>query len=226
MTIEIHLSGGYKDTKGVLHQRVVFGRRPTGKELFLIDSDPQARLSTQYNDLIMRVSITAFGGLTLPVTLKVLLSLDDIDRDDLNDAYERFITESLEDRKVDYPSSDTVKLAFGYEANGLAYDLVTFGRMTTGYDRIEADRLGLDRTARICFLMGKQITKLSQSEGSSVLDGPIDLNIFERLDAIDIHALQIGAAKWKEFFRRSRASLQGIGAGSNGLSLDAGDRPA
>lgn len=224
--IEIHLSGGYKDTKGVLHQRVVFGRRPTGRELFAIDSDPQAGLSTQYNDLIMRVSITAFGGLTMPVVLKALLTLDACDRDELNEAYEKFISESLGDRKVDFPSDEMVKLAFGYESNGLVYDLVTFGRMTNGYDLLEADRLGLDRTQRACFVIGKQITKLSQSEGSSVLDGPVALNIFEKLDAIDIHALQVGAAKWKEFFRRSRASLQKVGAGSNGLSLDAGDRPA
>lgn len=226
MKTEIHLSGGYRDTQGTRHQRVVFGKRPTGKELFAIDSDPQAGLSTQYNDLIIRVSITAFGKLTMPVPLTALLALDACDRDDLNEAYERFLNESLGDRKVDFPSDEMVKLAFGYEANGLTYDVATFGQMTTGYDLVEADRLGLDRTQRACFLIGKQITRLSQSEGTSVLEGPIGLNIFERLDAIDIHALQIGAAKWKSFFRLRRGNLQTERAGKNGLSPDAGYGPA
>ena len=226
-TYTANLLTGYTDKKGVVHKRVVFGKRLKGKEYFAIHSDPQSKIATQHGDLIARASIVKFGELSMPVPLNVLLSLDLVDREIIAEALEQFLQNSLEDRTIEYRDNETVRLAFGYDSNGLVYDLVTFGQMTNGYDEVEADRLGLEGAQRVCFLMGKQITKLSQSEGTSEFEGPISLNIFESLDALDIQALRVGAERWKQFFRRRAGEvLQGERSGENGLPSDASERPA
>ena len=56
------------------------------------------------------------------------------------------------------------------------------------------------------FLAGKQISKLSQSEGASVIEGPFDqkyiTTVFESLDLVDIMAVRAGSEVWRQSFRR------------------------
>jgi hypothetical protein len=209
--VTIDLPIGHTDLKKVMHTRVTFGQRISGKKLFAIDDDPQSEISTQYQDLLLRAAITEFGTLKMPVTLKVLLDLDSIDREDLNEAFNRFSVESLGERKVEHLADDKVRLAIGYESNGLVYDIVTFGRRLTGMDEVEADRFKLTGIRRICFLAGKQVVKLSQSEGASELDGPMPLEYFEKLDTLDIGAIRVASEVWRNSFRRPGARIPQIG---------------
>jgi hypothetical protein len=210
----IELPMGHTDLKKARHTRVTFGQRINGKRLFAIDDDPQSSINTQYQDLLLRAAITEFGTLKMPVSLNVLLNLDSIDREDLNEAFNKFSSEALGERQVEYLADNKVKMAIGYESNGLIYDLVEFGTRLTGMDDVEADKLKLDGIRRVCFLAGKQVVRLFQSEGSSVLDGPITLEYFEKLDVIDIQAIRLASEVWRNSFRRSGARTIEVGSGA------------
>lgn len=213
-TIELDL--GWKDAKGVTHKKVTFGKQLTGKQLFLIDDDPQSELATQYGALLLRAKITEFGTLTMPVTLKALLELDSIDRDDLNEASNKFSEAMMGDRKPEMLPDNKIRLAVGYERNGATYDVVEFGIRLTGMSEVEADKLGLKGTRRVCFLAGKQISKLSQSDGESVLEGPLEaqflFEVFEALDVSDIMVIRAGSEIYRQSFRRAGAAVQGLGS--------------
>lgn len=204
-TIELLI--GYTDKQKVTHRRVTFGCLLTGKQLFFIDDDPLSNIPTQAEDLILRAAIVEFGSLRMPVILPALLNLDSLDRDDLNEGYAEFTRINQDDAKPEFLSNNLMRLAIGYESNGLVYDMVEFGNRITGMDEVEADRLKLKGVRRACFLAGKQVTKLTQSDGQSELPGPIGLNIFESLYAVDLQALQVGGEIFRQSFRRVGAHL-------------------
>jgi hypothetical protein len=210
---------GHTDSNQVRHNQVTFGKRVNGKTFFAIDDDPQSSIPTQYTDLLLRAAITRFGTLKMPVALSVLLNLDSIDRDDLSEAFNRFSVESLGEKQVEYLSDSKVKLAIGYERNGLVYDVVEFGHRLTGMDEVAADREKLSGIRRVCFLAGRQVVRLSQSEGESALDGEISLNIFEGLDAVDIEAIRVGSEVWRNSFRRPGRGTVEVGAGPERSTL-------
>jgi hypothetical protein len=231
--LTIELIGGYTDKKGVTHRRVTIGKRITGKELFRAASDPQAVLDTQYNALILREKITEFGTLKMPVGLDVLLLLDSIDRDDLNDASNRFSgqAQTEDDDASDVAATEPellpdnrLRLLFGYTRNGLTYDLLEFGRRITGMDEIEADKLEFGGVKRQCFLAAKQISRLSQSEGTAELNGPFApdflVEMLESLDAVDLSYLRIASEVWRQSFRRPGENLQ---EGGSPQRADTGD---
>lgn len=211
-THSIQLELGYRDPKGTLHTDVTFGHLIAARELFQISEDRQAQSTTQYKDLLLRAAITKFGTLKLPVALSVLLALDSIDRDDLYAGVERFEELALEGRQVEFISDTKLKLAFGYESNGIVYDVVEFGTRITGMDEIEADRTYMGELRRRAFLAGKQATRMAQSDGASTLDGAIGLDIIERLYAVDTFALQAASETWRQSFRRSRKAVQENGS--------------
>lgn len=205
--VTIELDIGHTDKDKRKHTRVTFAKRISGKELFDIDADPQSAIPTQNQDLLMRAAITEFGTVKMPVPLAVLLNLDSLDRDDLSAAFNKFLNDSLGERKVEYPATGKVKLAIGYESNGLVYDLVEFGNRLTGMDEVEADNRGLTGVKRVLFFCGRQVSKLKQSEGASELDGPLEMEIFEKLDLIDIGAIRTAAEVWRHSFRRPGARV-------------------
>lgn len=226
----ITLISGYtgtdrKSKEPVNHKEVTFGKRINGRTLFAIDSDPQSNFPTQYGDLLLRASITKFGTLKMPVALAVLLSLDSIDREDLQAAFAVFSANSLKEVSDEYSeteeidaelddesmsgmiSENQVKLAIGLDKNGLVYDLCTFSRVLTGRDEVEADRQSLTGIKRICFLAGKQITQLSESNGTSILEFPngLDVSVFDELDMVDIYRIRTASEVWRNSFRTKRA---------------------
>ena len=160
ITHEIDLIGGAPDGKGGVHRHVVFGRRITCKDLMRIDTDPQARNPTQYEDLVMREAIVGFGTMKLPVPLTKLLDLDSVDREDLTAAHNGFQRQSLGDRTGEIASATEARLAFGFRVGEVEYPNVEFGLRITGRDEVEADRRGLSPgIARLCFLLGRQIQR-------------------------------------------------------------------
>lgn len=198
-TIELPI--GYTDSKEVTHKSVTFGHLITGKELFEIESDPQSALRSQYDDLILRQSITEFGSLKRPVPLSVFLALDSIDHDDLNEGLDIFSKKNREGREYEILASDKVKLVYGFEHNGLVYDVVEFGPRIIRMDDVEADKLGYEGARRHCFLAGKQIARFSQSDGASEWLGPVGLDIFEQLLVADIQAIRVAGEVHRQSFR-------------------------
>jgi hypothetical protein len=219
-TIELPI--GHKDKEGTLHNKVTFGKRITGRDLFLLESSPMASIPTQYQDLIMRVAITAFGTLRMPVVQTILLDLDTLDREDLAEAYQSFIVEGLGGREPVSLAVNKVKLALGFEHNEVVYDVVEFGTRLTGRDEVAADRLDLEGLKRACYMIGKQITKLSQSDGGLELSGPIDTEWFEKLDGVDILSLRVSAERWRQSFRLPRKAVQEEGDGESSLPAGQG----
>lgn len=201
---------GKDDTTGECHREVTFGQRYDGAAMFAIDDDPQSAVSTQFQLLTVRATITAFGTLPMPVPLDVLLKLDMLEIEDLIKAHNQYMAETIGERKVEYPSNSEVFLAFGYRANGHIYDRVTFGKRLNGYDRVAADTSGHKQSSlrRQYFLIGREITRLSTRDGQYTLDGPFGLEMVEKLDAEDVVALGVAATLWRESFRASRDAVQ------------------
>lgn len=210
--VTVYLDFGYTDSKGLTHTRVTIGKRATGKVLFQAQDDPQGALPTQYQDLVLRACITEFGTLATPVALNVLLSLDSIDREALYSAYGRYArqvtTDDGEPARAEPLGNTAVKLILGYEeAGGVVYDAVEFGTRITGHDEIEADRRGLEGLKRNCFLAGRQVIRLYQSNGTATLAGPMTLDMFETLDGVDVAAIRVGAEAFRNSFRGKRKDL-------------------
>lgn len=224
----IQLIVGYTDnTKGrKTHKSVTFGKLLTGRMLFAIDEDPQSNLPTQYEAMLIRACITEFGTLRMPTPLTALLALDSIERDDLTEAFNQFSEMNRGGKEPEQIDGTTLRLAVGYERNGLTYDVVTFGKRITGMDDVEADRLDLKGIRRICFLAGKQVVSLSQSDGKSTLEGQLGLEIFEELLASDIQAIRVASEVYRQSFRLSGAGVSPIGRGAERVDSGDGDRMA
>lgn len=213
-TIEhsIELIGGaiVKDTKSkkeLLHTKVTFGRRLTVKDLMTIEDNPQSNLKTQHQDLIRQRMITAFGTMKMPVTLPTLLSLDRVDRQDIETAADEFLQMTRGERKAEYLVDNKVKLFFGFEIADVIYDTVQFGNRLTGNDEVEADRLGLNGIRRRCFELGRQISRLESSEHALTLDCTVSLEQFEKLDGDDLSLLIVGGEMFTQSFRTRRAKV-------------------
>ncbi len=219
----IELIQGFTDEKGVNHKSVTFGKRITAQDLMDLDNDPQAQNPTQYVDLIKRKMITAFGSLKMPVTLNALLSLDSIDRDDLTKASDKFLALSRGNRTSEFRNDHEVKLFFGFEIDGTFYDTVKFGNRITGKTEVEADALG-NGIARSCFLIGRQISRISTGDGAASIDGVVDLQKFNSLDGEDMNLLRIGAEMWRISFRFRGKDVSGNGNGDGGISAGKGVR--
>lgn len=207
--VSFSLSRGYTDPDKVVHRDVTFGRRVTALDLFNLDGNPLAQGDTRYNTLIVRSAITKFGNLPMPVPVEVLLSLTRTDREDLINRYNRFARESAGERKGEFISPNKVQLAFGFNINGLVYDTVEYGSEVTGFDEVAADDLGLTGLSHECYLIGREIKRLSQSKSVATLDGPIDLQFFHTLDAADLLNLRLGSVAWRNSFRGEQKAVQG-----------------
>jgi hypothetical protein len=208
----IELIGGYtsKDSKSqeeITHKKVTFGRRLTVGDLMLIADNPQAQIKTQHEDLIRARMITEFGSLKMPVTLPALLSLDRVDRQDIGEAGDYFLQLTRAERSAEFLEDNKVKLFFGFTIADVVYDTIQFGNRLTGNDDVEADRLGLSDIRRMCFELGRQISRLESSEHALTLEGQIKLEQFESLDSEDLGLLRIGGEMFTQSFRLGRGKI-------------------
>lgn len=222
----IELLTGYTDKEGKEHREVTFSKRLTVGDLILADNDPQGQNPTQYRDLILRKMITKFGDLKMPVDLRVMLSLDAVDREDLANQADVFLAKGAEGRHVEQPfgEDNSVRLLFGFDIDDTTYNVVHFGRLTTGNDQVAADNLQLgDGIAREVFLMGREITKITTSDGELSVEGPVELDRFKDLDASDIHLLRRVRQMARAFFRIKRAAVRRERDGESSPGTDAGN---
>lgn len=217
-TKTIQLTFGYTSPQGGdPHKTVVFGRRVTGADLMGIGDRPESQKQLQFELMLIQTAITTFGTLSCPVPLTTLLTLNRVDRDDLSRAYAEYLKESAGGRASKKLSDSSLQLPFGLVAGGQTYDVVEFGHLLTGFEELEAD--DLDSWRQACFLLGRQITKLSQSGGAAVLKGPVAPEAFEGADGSDVFAMQAFIPDWLDSFRRqARREVQADGGAGDRVS--------
>ena len=207
-TKTVDLTVGVVDGQGVAHKQVVLGKRVKGSDLFALSDDPQAAVPTQRELLTLRAAITRFGTLTLPVSLGSLLNLHREDARRLLDGYGEFLTETSEGRKGESLSDTEVKLAFGFEQDGVRYTRFIFGNDLRVSDDVEADNMELDGLRRNCFLMSRELVRVTSEDGSQTLPRPLVLSDFEAMDGEDISLLRLAALRWRASFHERRAEVQ------------------
>lgn len=213
-THTIELAVGYQaknrkgEPEGERHTRVTFGHRLTCGDLMNIHDDPQSNVPTQYQLLLLRGAITRFGSLPMPVTLLHFLSLDVADIEDLVAANDEFLSMTQEDRAAEYVSESEVRLPFGFEAEGIIYNRVTFGRRVTGLDMVQGEKQGFAELRRDVYLIGREIERLSTADGAHHLDGPIELQTLARLDGHDLTTLRTASLVWRASFRKRGEGFQ------------------
>lgn len=220
---KITLIGGFKDARGVVHREVEVGYVLRGADLFAIDATPQAASQTAREFLILTKAITKFGTLKTPVSYATLVMLDSIDRDDLLTAYNELEFESRGGHKPKVLADDKLQLTGGYEFGGVKFDVVEFGARLTGKDFIEADQLELSGARRACFLAGRQVKRLAQSDGAGGLPGALDLEAFDKFSVADIYGIQGAAELWRQTFRRPREGAKKQPDVKDGLPAGEGD---
>ncbi|HYX72424.1 MAG TPA: hypothetical protein VE732_06615 [Nitrososphaera sp.] len=206
--LTIELTGGYTDPSGVVHKSVTFGNPITGSVLFSIAEDPLSSLYTQKELLAISKSITAFGSLTMPVALSVLLALDEFDIEDLHKGQDEFDAQIIKGRTAQFISDGEVKLSIGFERDLFTYPNVKFSHHVTGRDMAHADSLGFQGLKRACYLTSRQIESLTTEDGSSNIQGPIDIDLFNNLHSSDVMALLVASERWRDSFRRRRGKVQ------------------
>lgn len=216
---QVELIFGYKGADGVLHKSVEIGKRVTCADLMRIGDLPESESELQFNLMLLGAAITKFGTLPVPVPLTVLLSLNSVDRQDLRRAYEAFVEKESEGGNAVRLDVNRLRLAHGFTVGGVRYDVVEFGRLLSGYDELEGEELSQWRKA--FFLLGKQITHLSQSDGESTLDGPVNQEHFETLFDRDAYELTEFAKAWRNSFRHPKRVEVQEDAGSPGAVSDA-----
>lgn len=198
---QVILDVGYTDSKKNTHRKLTFGHRPLGRDLFEVE-----RLSRNEADNIaalFKAAAVRFGELN-HVSLNAFLSLDLLDRELVDEGYQIFLRASREGRAAEFIDAATVKLAFGYVRDGITYNRVTFGNMTTGWDEVNAERRSHLAIERSCYLLGCEITSFSSEDGSQVLETPLAMSIFAELDMDDILALKEASDRWQEHLRAER----------------------
>lgn len=191
---------GYQDksNESNLHQSVVMSKRPTAKDLFMDESNGSG---IQFNLMLQGASITKFGDLTMPVPMTVLLSLNSVDREKLFREFLDFIAATKGQSEGKEIEVGKVKLSFGIEINGITYDTVTFGHLLNGYDESEIETTGATGWHRRCLVVAKEITKLSQSNGTQEHLGAVPIEAIEKLDFFDLVTLGDAEVTWRDSFR-------------------------
>jgi hypothetical protein len=193
----VYLVTGYTE-KGVTHTEVTFGRRLRGRPLFDISAQAEG---VEYDSRLYQAAVTRFGSLPSPIPLKAFLSLAAIDRELLEEGYNKFMQDSMSGRMSEAIDESTIKLAIGFQQGDLLYNVVTFGNQLTGYDELKAERHRFSAMEKTCFLLGMEITKFSTEDGAHSLETPIGLSVFWQMDAIDLVALNQARGEWFESIR-------------------------
>lgn len=217
----VQLAVGYIDGGGKLHDEVEIGKRLLGSDLFEIDEHPLAILKTNREFLFLSRAITKFGDLKLPVALDKLLALDSVDRDDLLEAYNELEMAGAD--KLEVLPDNKLRLGDGLNVEGVVYDTVEFGARLTGKDYVEADQKELDGARRAFYLVGRQVSRLSQSEGEGTLSGPLTLEQMETMHVSDLYSMRGASELWRQSFRRPRKAVQ-ADAGGDSVRADGSDR--
>lgn len=194
--VKLELETGFTDAKGVAHRRLVFGKRLTGADVVRADKSYGRVSQTGFEAQACAAALVEFGTLAPGEMPHALLSLDVIERAEVEAAYDRFLARSAPESPPEHISDDTVRLAFGVTRDGVTYTDVTFGRHLTGWDEVHADELHLSPVERNYYLLGRQVVRLAR--GETDVESELTLADFAAMDADDIAALKDADERWFE----------------------------
>lgn len=185
------LKFGYQDKEDEqkTHKSVVFGKRPTCGDFIKTGGDA-AGVGLQFTLGMAAKSIVEFGGLTMPVSMTVLLSLNKVDRKILLEKYNSFISDTWTE-KGEILQNGQVKLVKGFERDGKAITLFEFRNLLTGYDEIEIESESTDTFHNHALQIVKE---LAVPENFTYAE-------LELLDAEDFLLLKEAEEKWLDSFR-------------------------
>lgn len=187
----VELKFGYedKDTPETKHRRVVFGKRPNAAE-FMNAAENSSGSDTQFSLELAQTAVVEFGEMSMPVPLTVLLSLNQIDREKLLQAYYSFLADSGTEGGANL-GGGKVKLGVGIERGNKKIVDVEFGKLLTGYDEIDIERESTGVWNANALRMTKEITS------------PKDLTVqeIESLDIDDFTLLRNAEEEWLNSFR-------------------------
>ncbi len=97
------------------------------------------------------------------------------DIEGLINAHEMFLAMGTNGRTWETLSDSEVRLAVGYELDGVTYNLVKMGNRLTGLDLVAADKEGFQELKRQCFLIGRQIASISTEDKTGEIMCPIHM---------------------------------------------------
>src|SRR5947209_9308502 len=177
----VALEHGFIDDKQVTHKEIIFGHRINGYDLINVDKISDYMGRSFAKPLYLTAAITKFGELPQSKFLDALLSLDDLEFEQVTSAFDDFL--NLQGVKPEPLNESSIKLAFGVEVAGVVYDTVTFGNPLLGWDLIKADKLKVSDVERAYYLVGLQVSKLATSDAQREASGPLSLESFYTMDA-------------------------------------------
>ncbi len=192
-------------------RRVVFGKRPTAGDQIKIEDDPQSAFDIQKSLMYARASMVQVGDKQRQPYLTELLNLKRADRETIIEGYIEFLNMSIGHRTQEKVDDDTLKLAFGLIEDGETFDLVTLcdnSSELSGYEELEIERSAKGDFEQTCALMGRDVARLSQSDGGGSIEGPLSIEQVGRFDFFDLNFMRTAAGERRLLFRRRREGIQ------------------
>ncbi len=201
--VKITLFDGFTDKDSKNHKDVEIGKLIKANDYFTIEMLLGELSPTLLNCFLLSRSVTKFGTMEMPISDNKLLELYTEDFHDLVNALNQFNEQNGTPQMID---ERTLKFAFGLKRDGIVYDLAEFGKLPIGRDVIEAERKGLVGNRGMAYLAGKEVVRLKQSGGDSVLEGELNFETISELYLIDAIGLMEHSKVWNKFNRILRMS--------------------
>lgn len=202
---KFNLKFGYPDKENpeIIHREVVINRRPTGADFFraVEDGTDDGAANTRINLSLIKAAITKFGDITMPVPVTVLFSLNEIDEGKLNDEYLLYLLATQPETEQMILEDQRAQLAFGIERDGVKYQIVEFGNLLTGYDRMKIQSETQNEWIFQAKKMAREVVKISTLDGVQFVAGELTFEEIEAMDATDLIVLRETEARFLNSFR-------------------------
>jgi len=200
---KFNLKFGYQDKENpdIFHREVVISKRPTAEDLMEILAFDGASSDIQINLSLIAKSISVFGTLGMPVSITVLLSLNEIDENKLNEEYLMFLLSTQPETEQKVLEDNRAQLAFGIERKGVKYHTVEFGNLLNGYDRIKLSEDSQNNTEYSALKIGREVVGLSTLDGEKSVSGELTLDEIKAMDVTDFMTLREAESQWLDSFR-------------------------
>lgn len=209
-THTVTLEHGFIDAKQNQHKEITFGHRLNGLDLITVDKMADLMGQSASKFLILAAAITKFGELPESSFVEALLSLDDLDVEEVAKGYDAFL--QLRESKPEILSDTSLKLTSYIEVEEKKYNVVTLGNPLNGFAYLRADKLRLTGIGRTLYLIGQQVSKLSTDDGQSEKATQLTHKDFYGLDSDDIFTLKQVSDNWM-FKRRLDAHRESANVG-------------
>lgn len=200
-----NLKFGYQDKQEaeVFHREITISRRPTGADIFKATANGTDDKNADFriNLSLIASSISKFGGIEMPVPITCLYGLNEIDEGKLNDEYLLFLLGTQPETEQKVLEDNRAQLSFGIERGGVKYQIVKFGNLINGFDRIEIQKEAQSDWEYIAFKMAREVVELSTLDGSNTISTSITFAEIQAMDLTDFVTMREAESAWLDSFR-------------------------